>query len=179
MFENEEWRIIEDFPHYSVSNYGRVKHQNSVEARKITVNDKGFPIVTLFGADSKTRYLRQINALVAKAFVPKPAFDDPLYPANSVWHIDGDLLNCKADNLRWDTRPRVLEWNEMHRRQRPAHTTPRVRNNRTGETYESAYACAMAEGEVESRIIWRVERQALHMWDENARYCYIRDSKEM
>ena len=172
MFENEEWREIEEFPHYSISNYGRVKHQDRVEARRISVSDKGFPIVTLFGADSKTRYLRQINKLVANAFLDPPHYEDE----NAVWHIDGDLLNCRAENLRWETRSRVLEWNDMHRNGRPRLVTPRVKNNRTGTVYENAYECAMDEGVLESAIVFRVERQARHMEDDNARYRYVFES---
>ena len=117
--------------------------------------------------------MRQVNTLVAKAFVPKPVYEEDNRPNNSVWHIDGDLANCSADNLRWDTRARVLEWNEMHRSGEPAFNTPAVRNNRTGKEYENAYECAMDEGEVESKIVWRIERQAGTMYDDRARYRYI------
>lgn len=169
MFEGEEWREIQEFPHYFVSNYGRVKHTERIEARKITVNDRGFPVVTLFGKDSKTRYLRQINKLVAQAFLPPPMFADE----TAVWHIDGDLGNCRVENLKWDTRPRVLEWNEMHRTLEPKLRTPKVKNNRTGKVYENAFMCAMDEGFLETTIVWKVERQARNVEDDNARYRYI------
>lgn len=170
---DEEWREIEEFPHYRISSYGRVKHYDRNEARKPAINDKGFPIVVLYGRDSKTRYLRQINKLVATAFLSPPIFDD----MTSVWHIDGDLTNCHVENLRWETRSKVLEWNDMHRLMRPKLQTPQVRNNRTGETYANAFECAMAEGTLESAIVWRVERQARHMEDENARYMYVFDRR--
>lgn len=169
MFEDEEWREIEDFPHYSISNYGRVKREGSIEARKITNNDRGFPVVTLYGQDSKTRYLRQINKLVAQAFLPPARFANE----NQVWHKDGDLSNCRADNLVWDTRARVLEWNEMWRTRKPKYPTPRVKNNRTGRVYENAFECGLAEGMLESSVVWRVEKQARHTEDDNARYRYI------
>ena len=169
MFENEEWREIDEFPHYLISNYGRVKRYDSNEARKVSLSDKGFPIVTLFGRDSKTRYLRQINKLVATAFL-----DPPLYSnETAVWHIDGDLQNCRADNLKWDTRSRVLEWNDMNRTHTPKLRTPKVKNNRTGVVYANAFECGLAEGRLESDIAWRVERQARHMEDPLARYRYI------
>lgn len=175
MFENEEWRIIEDLPHYSISNYGRVKHQNTIEARKVSISDKGFPVVTLYGADSKTRYLRQVNKLVADAFVPGyNTIDESTGDLrNAVWHIDGDLTNCSADNLLWETRSRVLEWNDMHRLHIPRYSTPKVRNNRTGVIYENAFHCAMAEGELESKIVWRIEKQARSFQDDSARYRYV------
>lgn len=169
MFENEDWRATVEFPHYFVSNYGRVKRVDSVSARKISINDRGFPVVTLYGADSKTRYQRQINVLVAEAFLPPPQYDNE----TAVWHYDGDLTNCHVDNLKWDTRSRVLEWNEMHRSREPRIATPQVKNNRTGEVYANAFECAMAEGLLESAVVWRVEKQARHMEDDTARYRYV------
>lgn len=169
MFENEEWRVIEELPHYSISNYGRVKHQGRNDARKVSISDKGFPIVTLFGADSKTRYLRQINKLVATAFLSPAHYADE----TAVWHLDGDLLNCRVENLRWETRSRVLEWNDMNRTRKPKLVTPKVKNNRTGEVYENAFECGLAEGMLESAVVWRVERQARTMEDDNARYRYV------
>lgn len=171
MFENEIWHEIEEFPHYRVSNYGRIKHVDRNEARKVTVNERGFPVVLLSSKNTPTRYLRQVNKLVAQAFLPPPQFDDE----TAVWHIDGDLTNCRAENLRWEMRSRVLEWNEMHRTGQPKFRTPKVKNNRTGEVYENAYECAMAEGMLESAVVWRVERQARHIEDDNARYRYVFD----
>lgn len=169
MFSNEEWRRIDEFPHYFISNYGRVKHEGRNSARKITINERGFPVVLLSSKTSPSRYLRQINKLVAQAFLPPPTFEDQ----TAVWHVDGDVSNCRSDNLRWEMRSRVLEWNEMHRLREPKFRTPPVKNNRTGEVYENAFECAMAEGVLESSIVWRIERQAKSMEDDNARYRYI------
>lgn len=166
---NEEWKSIEELPHYLISNMGRVRHGERDEPRQPSISDKGFPVVTLYGRDSKTRYLRQINKLVAVAFLPQPVLDID----NSIWHLDGDLTNCRADNLKWETRPRVLEWNEMHRIGMPRHVTPVVKNNRTGVLYNNAFECGMSEGMLESEIIWRIERQARHQQDDSARYRYI------
>lgn len=173
MFEEEEWRPIEDFPHYLISSHGRVKHRDRTNARKITVNERGFPVVLLSSATSPTRYLRQVNKLVAKAFLPRAVWDD----ATAIWHKDGDLLNCHVNNLMWERRDRVLEWNEMHRREEPTYDTPPVKNNRTGEIYKDAYDCAMQEGVLESSIVWRIEKQSSSLYDENARYRYVPDAE--
>lgn len=169
MFEGEEWCEIEDLPHYMISTHGRVKRKDSDDARKVYTNDKGFPVVLLYGKDSKSRYLRQINKLVATAFLNPPVFEDE----NAVWHIDGDLTNCLVSNLRWDTRGRVLDWNDMNRNTGPKFNTPKVKNNRTGKIYENAYECGLAEGRLESEVIFRVEKQARNMEDDKARYRYI------
>ena len=182
MFEDEEWKPVAEphLSHYWISTHGRVKHEDRPDqARRVTLNDKGFPIITLYGADSKTRYLRQINVLVAMAFIEHPAWDDLNNPkTTAVWHIDGDWTNCHVNNLKWETRPRVLEWNEMHRRQRPSMSTPKVKNNRSGIVYENAFECAMEEGYLESDIVWRIERQARHTEDDEARYRYIWEGKD-
>jgi NUMOD4 motif len=169
LHEDEEWRTLAEFPHYLISSYGRVRHQDRTYPRRITVNERGFPVILLSSATSATRYLRQINKLVATTFLPTPAWSD----TNSVWHKDGDLSNCHVDNLMWERRDRVLEWNEMHRRGEPQYDTPPVMNNRTGEVYKDAYDCAMQEGILESTVVWRIENQANGVYDESARYRYV------
>jgi NUMOD4 motif len=176
----EEWREIEDFPYYMISNYGRLRHVERPETvRKISLNDRGFPVVTLYGPDGKTRYLRQINKLVATAFLPPPLPGE--HPgdmeSNSVWHIDGDLTNCRADNLRWEWRARVLEWNEMNRGKSKYRHFARVKNNRTGAIYDNTYECALAEGIIESRVIWMVERMPQAMQD-SAWFSYVYGDEE-
>lgn len=173
MYENEEWRTIKEFPHYEISSYGRVRFKGRTNARKITINERGFPVILLSSATSPTRYLRQVNKLVATAFLPPPSYTD----STAVWHKDGDLSNCHYSNLMWERRDRVLEWNEMHRTGKPRYQTPPVKNNRTGEIYKDAYDCAMQEGVLESSIVWRIEQQALSLYDEKARYRYVPDAE--
>lgn len=174
MFEQEHWESIEELPHYLVSDLGRIRKEGSEKARKVYQNDKGFVCVVLYGADSKTRYLRHVARLVLTTFVGLPDYRDQ----KAVWHRDGDLTNCAAENLQWDTLARVREWNDMHRLGQPRFHTPRVRNNRTGVIYENALEAGLAEGYVESDIIRRVERQARHYRDDDARYRYIYEGEE-
>lgn len=173
MFENEEWRVIEEFPHYLISSHGRVKHKDRPNVRKVTVNERGFPVILLSSATSPTRYLRQINKLVALAFLPTPIYTDN----TSIWHKDGNLQNCHYSNLMWERRDRVLEWNEMHRLGTPRFDTPPVKNNRTGEIYKDAFDCAIQEGVLESSIVWRIEKQASSLYDEKSRYRYVTDAE--
>lgn len=173
MFETEEWRPLEEFPHYLISSYGRVKHVNHIEPRAIKANERGFPVILLSSATTATRYMRQINHLVARTFLPPPLYEDE----TSVWHKDGDLLNCHVSNLMWERRDRVLEWNDMHRRGVPKHRTPMVKNNRTGEIYKDAYDCAMHEGDIEVAIISKIEKNRFGDFDENARYRYVLDKE--
>jgi hypothetical protein len=172
MMSEEEWRRIVEFPHYFVSSHGRVRHEDRNVPRKITTNERGFPVILLSSATSPTRYLRQVNTLVAKAFL-RPPFDEQ---RTAVWHKDGDLSNCDVENLMWERRDRVLEWNEMHRAG-PKFNTPAVKNNRTGEIYKDAFDCAVHENELESVIVWKIEKQSSSMYDENARYRYVPEAE--
>lgn len=169
MIHEEVWRPIEGFPDYEVSNLGRVIHIDRPNTPRSTKpNHKGFPTLVLFNKEhSGTRYLRQLNSLVAKAFIgpPPPRMD-------SVWHIDGDLMNCQADNLKWDMRARVLEWNEMHRTLTPTIRTPRVLVNATGQEFENAFECAMAVGDIESAVATHIEKYPPQYAD-RAKYRYI------
>jgi hypothetical protein len=173
MFEDEEWRVINELPHYLISSYGRVKHRDRNYIRKITINERGFPVVLLSSATSPTRYLRQVNKLVALTFLPTPVWDD----STSVWHRDGDLSNCHYSNLMWERRDRVLEWNDMHRRDHPKYTTPPVKNNRTGEIYKDAYDCAIHEGVLESTIVMKIESGSRSQYDESSRYRYVPETE--
>ena len=166
---DEEWRPISGFTHYLVSDLGRIRHADRMEARAIQCNDRGFPVILLSVPTSRTRYLRQVNQLVAEAFLEPSEFPEETY----VWHIDGDLTNCAANNLRWESKSRVQEWNEMHREGKPKYQTPQVKNNRTGRIYSNAYECAMQEGLLETKVVWLVERQASHMEDDEALYRYV------
>lgn len=175
MLENELWASIDGFSSYEISNHGRVRHIDRLDTiKKISVNYLGMPVVVLFSGEGSVRYLRQINKLVATAFI------DPVDPEWAdapdriyVWHIDGDLLNCRANNLRWDTKTRVSEWNRMHRLGVPQFRTPMVKNNATNEIYGNAYECAKAEGFLESHIIWKIERQSSDVFSERAAYRYV------
>lgn len=169
MIQEEIWREIEGFPDYHISNLGRVVHiERPGVIRKTSINHKGFPTLVLFHKNhTGARYLRQVNKLVASAFLGQapPRLD-------SVWHIDGDLLNCQADNLKWDMRSRVMEWNEMHRTPGPKFRTGRVMINATGRVFENAYEVALHVSEIESAVVAHIERYPDQHVD-RARYKYV------
>jgi hypothetical protein len=155
LIHEEVWVEIEGFPEYIISNLGHIRHKDRQNTnRKAYPNHQGFLTIVLFKPPSKSRYVRHVNKLVASAFLEPPAHHD----MTSVWHLDGDLLNCQADNLKWDRRDRVLEWNDMHRTTVPRYRTPNVMDNSTGRIYSSAFECGMATGEIESSVIAHVER---------------------
>lgn len=96
--EPEDWVEIDDFPEYSVSTYGRIS--NDIREIILTPSINGHGIPTVGMSIDKRQYRRSVPVLVADAWVPNS------YGAhfNTPTHLDGDRINCHADNLVW--RPR-------------------------------------------------------------------------
>lgn len=100
---NEEWRKVDGFPAYSVSNLGRVRRDEpgcgAVVGRILRCNvvRNGYFAVHLW--KEQKRHPRSVHRLVAHAFLPPPASGE-----SDVAHFDGDRTNNVVPNLRWATR---------------------------------------------------------------------------
>lgn len=99
--ELEEWKPIDGFPQYYISNYGRVKSMNYYKRKfpiimKTQFDIGGYEVIKLRNNERKTRTLR-INRLVAKAFIPNPE-NKP-----HVDHINTIRTDNRSINLRWCT----------------------------------------------------------------------------
>jgi hypothetical protein len=99
----EEFRIIQGFENYSVSNYGRIRREAKGIMAKVgviknaQVNKKtGYTHCKVSGSEGKRSM--SLHRLVAEAFIPNP---DGL---REIDHIDRDKQNNHVDNLRWVTR---------------------------------------------------------------------------
>ena len=99
----EEWRTIDTFPNYAVSNLGRVKRiltqtGKSLGDRVLSpyIGWGGARMVNL--SDRGRHRSMRISRLVATAFLPNP---DGL---QIVLHKDGDIMNDRLDNLQWVSR---------------------------------------------------------------------------
>ena len=97
----EEWRTIEEFPNYSVSNLGRVRRDTpGVGTRRGRIlkpwSNSGYMAVDFYR--NGKRYCKKVHRLVAEAFVPNPT----MLP--EVNHIDGKKPNNHMINLEWVTR---------------------------------------------------------------------------
>ncbi len=99
---DEIWKTIEEVPHYSVSNLGKVR--NDCRGRMLKPSLSGrYASVTLV-KNNKAKLFRNVHRLVAIAFIPNP---NNLPCVN---HKDEDTWNNKYDNLEWCTKQYNTEY---------------------------------------------------------------------
>lgn len=144
----EEWKKIQLFDRYSVSDQGQVRNDETGRVLTILRNQHGVCYVGLMRGHAQCR--RSIPLLVAHAFVPKPmtaqrrTFDKPI-------HLNGDQTNNHAYNLMW--RP---HWFAMKYRAQfrvgPTVATP-VLDLETRERYPSPWIAALSFGLLEKEVI--------------------------
>jgi hypothetical protein len=100
----EEWRVISDFPSYSVSSLGQVKriktdargHRVTGIPLKPSPSTSGYLFVSL--CDGKGRKSVRINRLVCRAF-----HGEPPTSKHHAAHNNGHNHDNNKDNLRWAT----------------------------------------------------------------------------
>lgn len=87
-----EWKKIDGFPNYSVSNTGLIKNDRTGTIQKQFIRGSYLKVV-LF----PNRKNVSVHRCVATAFVKRPT------NTIEVNHIDGDKQNNNAENLEWVT----------------------------------------------------------------------------
>lgn len=155
---NEEWRTIEAFPRYEVSDLGRIRNKKSGHILVPSQNQQGITKVNLM--KNGELYTRMVSHIVAQAFVPMQKRREDFM---SVIHLDGDKTNCRADNLMW--RPRYFAI--LYHRQ---FDTPSFRNAdiplvelKSGETYPSIQDAVITNGLLFNEVLISVHERT-YVW---------------
>ena len=90
------WKVISDFPNYSVSDTGLVKNNKTNKILKPYINkNRGYCYVKL-QQEGRQKGIH-IAQLVARCFIPNP------YSKKTINHIDGNKSNNCVENLAWAT----------------------------------------------------------------------------
>lgn len=92
----EEWKPIQGFNNYLVSNHGRVKNIKRGNVLKPRPNPSGRMQIQLYRDGAGKNY--SLHRVVAKSFISNPE-NKP-----QVNHKDGDPSNNHASNLEWCTQ---------------------------------------------------------------------------
>jgi len=91
----EEWRVINDYPNYSVSNFGNVMNKKTNRIMKIGIKG-GYQHICLVNNVGKNNF--KVHRLVALSFIENTE-NKP-----EVNHKDKNKLNNNVTNLEWNTR---------------------------------------------------------------------------
>ena len=92
----EQWKVIDEYPKYSVSTFGRVKNNATGKLLAQSISNWGYCRVAIY-ADNKRKQL-SVHRAVATAFIPN---GNP--ERIQVNHIDCNKQNNNVQNLEWVT----------------------------------------------------------------------------
>ena len=125
----EIWKVINNCPTHEVSSYGRIRKTKSKYVLKCATK-KGYIILRT------KNYQKMVHRIVAEHFIEN-TMNKPY-----INHIDSNRANNHIDNLEWVT---PLE-NTLHGVYLGNIKCRKIRNNDTGEIYESKGVAAIKLG---------------------------------
>ena len=95
----EEWKNIEGYDNYEVSDKARVRNKTTQYIKSPTPSKQGYHIIQL-SAKGKSKTC-MLHRLVAQAFIPNPEKKE------IVKHLDCDNDNNKVANLYWQSNEEI------------------------------------------------------------------------
>jgi len=140
MTDQELWHELEEFPDYAVSNLGVVGNMKSGMTRKPSINQQGIVKMSLY-KNGKELHTRSVAVLVAEAFVEGQTdlFNTPI-------HLDGDKMNCRADNLMWRPRWFAVQYHKQFFESAFRHAEVPLIELDSHQTYPNVMQACMANG---------------------------------
>lgn len=145
----EQWRTIENFPDYSVSNLGNVRTDKT--GRILRLNENQFGLLQVGMMRDGTQFHRSVPLLVAKAFLPEPPepFDTPI-------NLNGDRHNNQVDNLAWRPRWFAIRYNQQFRYPYRNSIMSPIIDLKTRELSDNSLECAKKYGLLEEDLVFSI-----------------------
>ena len=173
--EEEYWYVIEEFPKYEVSSWGRVVNSETGRELRQSKTQAGQVKVGLVDDQGVQRTVL-VKTLVARAFVPgeSPIYDTPI-------NLDGNQENNRHTNLVWRPRWFALQWARQNTRisegRKPHYEIARsVIDLDTREIYENVVEAAAHTGSAHSEIFMSCQMQQL-TWPDDKRFRFVIDDR--
>jgi hypothetical protein len=126
----EQWAPLLGYPGYSASTYGRIRNDKRLRVLTPMALRDNRPFVKLYlSGDQVTR---NVSKLVCETFIaPNQDWTTPI-------HFNGDLWNCRVDNLDWRPRWFAIKHAQQFRRKLPEYKKS-LRELDTGWIYQNAW----------------------------------------
>jgi hypothetical protein len=165
---NEQWKQIEQFPEYSVSNYGNVRSNKS--GRILLVSPNQFNVLQVGLMREGVQYHRSVPLLVAKAFLPlhPGPFDTPI-------NLDGDRFNNHVDNLVWRPRWFAIKYNRQFRYPSEMHISNPIVDLKTQIVSDNSMECAKQYGLLEEDIVLAILNRT-YVWPTYQEFGVLEDA---
>lgn len=141
-----DWREIDEFPDYSVSNEGQVSNNRTGRILALTRNQHGIVQVGL--TKDLLQYKRSVTLLVARAFLDPPAILTFTTPIN----LDGDRTNNHIENLMWRPKWFAIRYHKQFNNERRGFREP-IMETHTGEKFKNSWQAATKYGLLDREIL--------------------------
>lgn len=125
------WKELDEFPDYAVNDLGEIFNIKSGMPRKTSINQFGIVKISLY-KNRRELHTRSVAVMVAEAFVPGQTehFNTPI-------HLDGDRLNCRAENLMWRPRWFAVQYHRQFYSEAFHNSDVHIVHLQTGKEYYS------------------------------------------
>lgn len=143
----ELWKVVDEYPLYSISNHGRVMNNETDTIKIQTINQQGIPSVLVMLNGKQHR--KSVAVLVATAFLRpprQPHFNTPI-------NLDGDRTNNHSTNLAWRPRWFAVKYHQQFTHpERRGFLTP-IQDIETGRIFNTGWEAAVEFGLIDVDIM--------------------------